>query len=78
MMPGSEIDDGANYVCDYDNQKFDLQRNCQIQLAEDEVALYGPHKRAPKGLRKLDLLGKGGCAIVWLCQDSNGQKFAVK
>jgi len=33
-------------------------------LVSEEVATYG--NRCPEGYTKLDLLGKGGVAIVWL------------
>lgn len=33
-------------------------------LSDSEKALYGD--RCPSGYKKVDLLGKGGCAIVWL------------
>lgn len=46
-------------------------------MTEDEVKTYGTN-RAPKGLKKIELLGKGGCAIVWLCVDKNGRKYAAK
>ena len=34
------------------------------KLTEQERALFG--NRCPRGYKKLDLLGKGGCAVVWL------------
>jgi len=35
--------------------------------------------KVPKGYEKLDLLGKGGCAVVWLCRNiKTGLKVAVK
>ena len=41
--------------------------------------MYGAHTRTPKGFTKLDLLGKGGCAVVWLCiNDSTGEHVAIK
>ena len=46
-------------------------------MSEDEVKLYGVN-RAPRGLKKVDLLGKGGVAVVWLCVDKNGKKYAAK
>lgn len=36
-------------------------------LSDQERSLYG--ERSPAGYMKLDLLGKGGCALVWLGQD---------
>jgi len=31
--------------------------------------MYGAFARCPEGYSKIDVLGKGGCAVVWLCQD---------
>lgn len=31
----------------------------------------------PKGYEKLDLLGKGGCAIVWLARNSKTQEIVA-
>ena len=46
-------------------------------LFDTEKQLYGD--RCPKGYNKLNLLGKGGCAVVWLAQDQQtGQKVALK
>lgn len=45
-------------------------------LAEEEK-VYGD--RCASGFRKLKLLGKGGCAVVWLCEEIlSGQLVAVK
>jgi serine/threonine protein kinase len=46
-------------------------------LSDQEKATYGD--RVPKGYDKLDLLGKGGCALVWLakCQET-GETVALK
>ena len=41
-------------------------------MLDAEKALYGD--RCPKGYEKLRLLGKGGCAIVWLAKDLIGGK----
>jgi serine/threonine protein kinase len=30
--------------------------------------MFGARIRCPKGYSKIDILGKGGCAIVWLCK----------
>lgn len=45
-------------------------------MTENEVKLYGYW--CPKGYWKLDLLGKGGAAIVYLCEKSEGEFYAVK
>lgn len=46
-------------------------------MLEAEKALYGD--RCPKGYEKLRLLGKGGCAIVWLAKDHiAGKNVALK
>jgi len=34
--------------------------------------------RCPKGFQKIGFLGKGGIAVVWLCQNDKGHKVAVK
>ena len=35
--------------------------------------------KVPKGYEKLDLLGKGGCAVVWLMRNiKTNKKVAVK
>jgi serine/threonine protein kinase len=46
-------------------------------LTEQEKSLYGD--RVPKGYEKLDLLGKGGCALVWLAKKiETGETVALK
>jgi serine/threonine protein kinase len=46
-------------------------------LSESEKTLYG--NRSPDGFEKIQLLGKGGCAIVWLAKNQEtGQKVALK
>jgi hypothetical protein len=46
-------------------------------LLDSEKAQYGD--RVPKGFDKIDLLGKGGCALVWLGREqSSGKKVAMK
>ena len=42
-------------------------RPANYVLSDQERSLYG--ERCPGGYMKLDLLGKGGCALVWLGQD---------
>jgi hypothetical protein len=46
-------------------------------LSEQEKQTYGD--RCPKGYDKIDLLGKGGCALVWLAKNSaTGETVALK
>ena len=46
-------------------------------LGKEDERVYGD--RFPSGFRKLKLLGKGGCALVWLGENARtGQKVAVK
>jgi len=48
-------------------------------MLDSEFALYGD--RCPKDFKKISLLGKGGCAVVWLCQplaDEDAPKVALK
>ena len=46
-------------------------------LLDTERAMYGD--RCPKGYEKLKLLGKGGCAIVWLAREClTGKNVALK
>ena len=46
-------------------------------LSDFEKAQYGD--RCPRGYEKLSLLGKGGCAVVWLAREINtGRKVALK
>ena len=46
-------------------------------LSEDEKLKFG--NRCPAGYRKIQILGKGGIAIVWLAIDTeSGQQVAMK
>jgi serine/threonine protein kinase len=48
-----------------------------FSLTEEERKLY--ENRCPQGYKKLKLLGKGGCAVVWLCEkEDSGEQVAVK
>jgi len=38
-------------------------------MTEDERLNYG--HRSPKGYKKMSILGRGGCALVWLGYDEN-------
>jgi hypothetical protein len=44
-------------------------------LLDSEKEKYGD--RCPLGYKKIDLLGKGGIALVWLAE-ANNQKVALK
>ena len=46
-------------------------------LLDSEKATYGD--RCPTGYEKMKLLGKGGCAIVWLAKETeSGRNVALK
>lgn len=46
-------------------------------MLDTERAIFGD--RCPKGFSKINMLGKGGVAIVWLCQlQETGERLAVK
>lgn len=46
-------------------------------LTDEERMMYG--NRCPKGYRKLSLLGRGGCALVWLgCEEGSDVQVAIK
>lgn len=48
-------------------------------MNEEEIKSYGAYQRSPPGYKKLEVLGKGGCAVVWLCRDTKtNRKVAVK
>ena len=52
-------------------------KSLNASLAEDEIKLYG--NRCPDGYQKLEVLGKGGCAVVWLGQNlKTHKKVALK
>lgn len=53
------------------------QKKKSVFLLDSEKAQYGD--RTCKGFDKLDLLGKGGCALVWLGREqATGKKVAMK
>ena len=48
-----------------------------VLLSDEEKTKYG--NRCPQGFKKLQILGKGGIAIVWLAiEESSGQHVAMK
>ena len=55
---------------------FEYETDKPKYLTNEEKLIYG--NREPKGYKKIRLLGKGGCGIVWLCINSKGNEFAVK
>ena len=62
-------DDLANYVIEDSKANYDIIKSIQGNLNEEEIKIYGVFNRQPIGFKKIDLLGKGGCAIVWLCEN---------
>lgn len=62
-------DDLANYVVEDSKTNYDIIKSIQGNLNEEEIKIYGVFNRQPIGFKKIDLLGKGGCAIVWLCEN---------
>lgn len=51
-----------------------------VVLDESDLKAYGAlsnANRCPRGFRKVSVLGKGGCAIVWLCQSIDDPKIQV-
>ena len=58
-------------------RKISTPASSGYSLTDHEKSVYG-NRMAP-GYKKLDLLGKGGCAIVWLARHlDTGKKVAVK
>lgn len=50
-----------------------------VLLSDSERGLYGD--RCPKGYKKIKLLGKGGCAVVWLAKkedEETNEMCAIK
>ena len=70
-----------NYSTCYTNKieesdLFEYEKDKPKYLTNEEKLISG--NREPKGYKKIKLLGKGGCGIVWLCIDSNGKEYAIK
>ena len=58
---------------------YDFKKNVNLNLAVDEIKMFGAYNKQPKGYQKMDLLGKGGCAVVWLCIDlKTNEQVAIK
>jgi len=70
---------GRNISLKADSKKETIEKPkpAKYTLTDDEKATYGD--RFPKEYIKLDFLGRGGFALVWLgaCK-STGRKVAVK
>ena len=50
----------------------------RTELSAADLKLYG-QSRFPKGYKKVRILGKGGCAVVYLAKRiDDGQMFAIK
>lgn len=48
-----------------------------LTMNDEEKKIYGV--RNPKNYQKISLLGRGGCALVWLAKCmKTGQKCAIK
>lgn len=46
-------------------------------MTDEEKGMYG--LRSPRGYKKQSILGRGGCALVWLGVDElTGEKVAIK
>lgn len=48
----------------------------KFDLTDNEKKIYG--NRCPSGYTKQKVLGRGGCAIVWLAEKDNGPVYAIK
>ena len=62
----------------YDDEYFENIEEKIIELTKEEKEIYG--KRNMENYKKIKLLGKGGCGIVWLCNSNlnNNLICAVK
>ena len=65
MPSGNVNDDSDNYVV-LTKTKFDFQRSVVENMSEEDIKMYGAYNRVPNGYAKIEVLGKGGCAVVWL------------
>ena len=61
-----------------DDEYFDNSNDKIIELTKEEKEIYG--NRNMENYKKIKLLGKGGCGIVWLCNliSNNNFQCAVK
>lgn len=72
----SKLDD--NKKLNSNSEFFDYSESEKdIELTSEEKTQYG--NREPVGYKKLRILGKGGCGIVFLCKNlSSNKDYAVK
>lgn len=61
-----------NLILDF--VEFEVER--QLELTNEEKAIYG--NREPKEYKKIRILGKGGCGMVWLCKKNENEFYALK
>ena len=65
-------DDSQNISSDF----FEYGTGKECELTAEEKLIYGD--REPKHYKKVKLLGKGGCGVVWLVIDQEGKEYAAK
>ncbi len=54
-----------------------MEKRKEILLSEQEKQTYG--NRCPSGYKKIQMLGKGGIALVWLgLSNKTGEYLAMK
>lgn len=58
-----------------DKPKAGTRPPAKVELSAEEEKTYGD--RCPSGYRKIRLLGKGGCAVVWLGQQEDTGRFVA-
>jgi len=58
-----------------DKPKVPPRPSMKTELSAEEEKTYGD--RCPSGYRKIRLLGKGGCAVVWLGQQEDTGRFVA-
>ena len=67
-MHQNEEDDSYTMSNSNVTSAIELKKN-DIQMSTDEIKLFGKSKsRFPKGYKKVKLIGKGGCAVVYMAQ----------
>ncbi|CDW87876.1 protein kinase domain containing protein [Stylonychia lemnae] len=73
-MPGIQLQNQTNHIV---KQAVKIDDPALI-LTDEEKQIYG--NRFPSGYKRIKLLGRGGCALVWLAKDEkNGDRqVAVK
>eukprot|EP00347_Sterkiella_histriomuscorum_P016998 403351053 len=76
--PSGQSTAGSKKIKIVNNQVNSRQEEPQLTITEEEKQIYG--NRFPQSYKKVKLLGRGGCALVWLGKDEkNGdQLVAVK